>query len=98
MRRYNNTSFGDIIISIVIVVILVAILFLGFVGMTDTNGAIATLKGAGFTDIKITGNRPFMRGKGDFYSTGFEASGPTGERVSGAVTAGLWKGSTIRFD
>jgi hypothetical protein len=98
MRRYNRISFGDIIISTLIAAILIGILFLAFVGLTDASGAIATLQGAGYTDIKITGNRPFMRGQGDFYSTGFEASGPTGRRVSGAVTAGLFKGSTIRFD
>jgi hypothetical protein len=58
-----------------------------------------TLEDQGYTDVVITGWRPFMAGKDDGVSTGFEATSPNGKRVSGAVTGGfVFKGSTIRFD
>jgi len=98
MRRSSNSSFVGVLITIFIVFLF---LFMGFMivrGFTDESGTIAVLQGAGYTDIKITGARPFMKGEHDLYSTGFEAIGPTGKKVTGAVTAGLLKGSTIRFD
>lgn len=57
------------------------------------------LQQQGFSDVEITGWRPFMAGKDESVSTGFEATAPNGERVSGAVTGGFFfKGATVRFD
>ena len=66
---------------------------------TRPDTARQILEQQGYTDIEITGWRPFMAGKDDSVSTGFEATAPNGQRVSGAVTGGLvFKGSTVRFD
>lgn len=85
---------------------ILAILALGWVlvcygpsACTDEPGARRTLEGAGYRDITITGYRFFMKGDDDWYCTGFEAIGPSGQRVTGAVTGGFWtKGKTIRMD
>lgn len=63
---------------------------------TDAEGATRTLKAAGYSDIEITGYRPFMGD--DWYSTGFRATSPGGQEVTGAVTGGFLKGNTIRTD
>lgn len=65
---------------------------------TQENKARQVLEQAGYSNIEITGYRPFMAGKDDTFSTGFKATSPSGHRVSGAVTGGWLKGSTIRFD
>jgi len=67
-------------------------------GCTQDDKARTTLENAGYKDIEITGYRPWMAGKDDTYSTGFKATAPNGNKVSGAVTGGPLKGSTIRFD
>jgi len=67
-------------------------------GCTDEDAARKALRGAGYTNIQITGWRPMMAGEGDTFSTGFSAVGPTGQPVTGAVTSGVFKGSTIRTD
>ena len=65
---------------------------------TDPKGAQRVLQNAGYKDIQITGFRFLLKDEKDWYSTGFEATGPNGNKVTGAVTAGLFKGNTIRFD
>lgn len=66
---------------------------------TRPEQATRLLEQQGYTDIRITGWRPMMAGKDDNVSTGFEATAPNGEKVSGAVTGGMiFKGSTVRFD
>jgi hypothetical protein len=67
-------------------------------GCTDEDGARRVLQQNGYKDITITGYRFGMGGEHDTYVTGFEATSPSGSRVSGAVCSGLFKGSTIRFD
>ncbi len=68
-------------------------------GFSKPDDATRTLSSAGFTEIEITGWRPFMAGNGDTFSTGFRAKSPSGDIVTGAVTEGLWgKGKTVRFD
>jgi hypothetical protein len=53
----------------------------------------------GFTNVTITGWRPFAKSEKDWYSTGFSATNvTTGKQVTGAVTSGVFKGNTIRFD
>ena len=66
-------------------------------GCSDSGVATKALEGAGYTDIKITGYSWFACGKGDTFSTGFVAKGPTGVPVKGAVCSGLlFKNATIR--
>ncbi len=68
---------------------------------TNEEGARRTLDGAGYTNVRILGHRSFSCG-GDDTCTEFEAFGPSGRRVTGAVgcgySSGCSKGCTIRLD
>jgi len=73
------------------------ILALILTGCTDSNVATKALKGAGYTDVKLTGYSWFACSKDDTYHTGFIAKGPTGIEVEGTVCSGLlFKNATIR--
>lgn len=79
--------------------ILICILALGLMsGCSDPTTARRVLSQNGYTNVVITGYRPFMGGEGDNYVTGFEAVSPNGSLVTGAVCSGFGKGATIRFD
>lgn len=67
-------------------------------GCSRPDDATRVLSQAGYTEIEITGWRPFMAGKDDTFSTGFRAKSPSGAIVTGAVTSGWLKGSTVRVD
>lgn len=67
-------------------------------GCTAEDTATRALKGAGYTDIQTTGYRVFGCAKSDEFHTGFEAKGPSGQRVSGVVCSGFLKGATVRTD
>jgi|GEM_PF-2148758 len=67
-------------------------------GPTDPEGAYQTLENAGYSNIQIGGYDWRLKGRDDYYSTSFDANGPTGRPVSGAVTRGYYKGNTIRFE
>ena len=67
----------------------------GCTSKSDTERALA---GAGYTDVQITGYRFFGCRKDDMFHTGFSATGPTGQKVSGVVCSAFLKGSTIRID
>lgn len=98
-RKDRNQMKSDTIAKTI-----VAILFVGGIcivvpkGCTQPDKAKRVLEQQGFKDISITGWRPAMAGKEDTFSTGFEATASNGQRVSGAVTGGWLKGSTVRFD
>ena len=78
---------------------LVALLTVALVaGCTSENDASRALAGAGYRDVQITGYRWWGCSKDDQFHTGFEATGPTGQRVSGVVCSAWMKGSTIRMD
>lgn len=67
------------------------------VGCSAPDTATKALKGAGYSQIKITGWSPFSCTEAGTFSTGFEAKGPTGVSVTGAVCSGLiFKNATIR--
>lgn len=68
-----------------------------FYGFDDPEGTTRVLTQMGYTHIKTTGVRPFARGENEYYSTGFTATSPTGQIVTGTVTKGL-RGSTVRWD
>jgi hypothetical protein len=80
------------------VLVLGAVAAIGPSACSDPSAATRVLKAQGYTNIEITGWRPWMAGKDDAFSTGFVANSPSGERVTGAVCSGLFKGSTIRCD
>ena len=67
-------------------------------GCTRSDDATRVLAQQGYTEIQITGWRPFAKSKDDVFSTGFRAKSPNGTPVTGAVTRGWFKGSTIRLD
>ena len=56
------------------------------------------LASQGYKDVTTTGYSFFACGQDDSFATGFEATSPTGQRISGTVCSGLMKGSTVRFD
>lgn len=62
--------------------------------------AARALEGQGFTNIQLTGYSWFSCGKDDATCTGFVATGPSGNTVTGAVGCsydiGCGKGCTIR--
>ncbi len=75
------------------------LLALAFVACTNKDAAVRTLEGHGFTNVVITGHRWTSCSDSDSTCTGFEATGPTGRRVTGAVGCGHWgKGCTVRLD
>lgn len=66
---------------------------------TRSVDTISILEDAGYTNIEITGWRPFKCSWEDTFATGFTANSLTGTQISGTVCASLFsKGSTIRFD
>lgn len=79
-------------------ILIVGIIAIAPKGCTQPEKTKQVLESQGFKNIRITGWRPFMAGKEDAFSTGFVATAPNGQGVSGAVTGGWFKGSTVRFD
>jgi len=86
--------------TVIIIAALVLLIVFAFPnGCTKPDDTIRVLTQQGYTNIEITGWRPFMASEKDTFSTGFRATGPNGvENVTGAVTAGWFKGYTIRLD
>lgn len=84
-----------ILMGIIAVVLSVTML----TGCTDSEGAERVLRLNNFTDIQITGYAWLSCSEKDTIRTGFTATAPNGEKVSGAVCSGLlFKNSTIRFE
>lgn len=67
-------------------------------GCSDSRKATQTLKNQGYTRITTDGYAWFMCSEQDTFATKFYATSPNGNRVSGAVCSGWFKGNTIRFD
>jgi hypothetical protein len=65
---------------------------------TRPNDTTRILQQQGYKNIEITGWRPFAKSEEDVFSTGFSATSPSGEAVTGTVTSGWLKGGTIRLD
>ena len=68
---------------------------------TDAGAARETLAESGYTQIRTTGYSWFSCGEHDGTCTGFEAIGPTGRPVRGAVSCGYWscsKACTVRIE
>jgi hypothetical protein len=78
--------------------IIVGVVSIMLLGCTNGDGAVRSLEGAGYTNIKITGYRLTGCHDDDTFRTGFKATGPSGKPVTGVVCSGILKGSTIRTD
>jgi hypothetical protein len=77
-------------------------IFLIFIGLTlasctNEKDSRRVLEEQGFTEITFTGYDAWGCGEGDTYSTGFIATSPSGQRVTGVVCGGWAKGYTVRF-
>jgi hypothetical protein len=94
--RFNKYFLQDIgkLISILLIL---SFFVLALVGFDDPKGTTKILTQMGYTKIITTGVRPFARGENEYCSTGFTATSPTGQIVTGTVTKG-WRGSTVRWD
>ena len=79
-------------------ILIVTACILALVGCTREDDTKRVLQQSGYTQVEITGWRPFAAGKDDTFSTGFRAKAPNGQTVTGTVTGGILKGSTIRLD
>lgn len=89
---------GTIFKVVIAILILIGICSLFPDGCTQPDEARRVLTNAGYSNIEITGYKPFFGSDDDIFSTGFVATSPNGQRVSGAVTSGGFKGFTIRFE
>lgn len=99
MKKLLDKELATGVGSTLIVTILVVFLLLGACGLfQQQDRAKRVLEDQGYTDVEITGWRPFMADRNDTFSTGFKAISPSGAKVTGAVTGGFLKGSTIRLD
>jgi hypothetical protein len=78
--------------------LLLLLSLIALTGCTSENDAHRALTSMGFTDIKMTGWKPFRCSKDDDFDTGFSAKNQKGELVTGTVCSGFFKGSTVRFD
>lgn len=92
MRNSNSTIY--VYIAIIVLMIFIRLLL----GFTDAPGTTRLLTDQGYSNVEITGWRPFAGSENDTYCTGFTAISPAGKRVSGTVTGGVFKGKTIRLD
>jgi hypothetical protein len=65
---------------------------------TDVDGATKALEHAGYKPIEVGGYDWFNGSENDFYRTKFKAVALNGDTITGGVSSGLLKGSTIRLD
>lgn len=72
-------------------------LILALAGCSDPDTARGALQDAGYSNIQVGGYAFFYCGQDDAFATEFTATNPAGNRVSGAVCSGWFKGATIRF-
>lgn len=99
--RYNSDYSGSttkVWLIALLCVMAVLLVWMGPSACTRPEQATRILSQSGYSEIQITGWRPMMAGQDDSVSTGFRAKAPNGQPVTGAVTGGLFKGSTIRLD
>lgn len=87
---------SSLFVLFIIVIIFGALL--GPKACTRPNDTVRILASNGYTNIEITGWRPFIKSDSDTFSTGFRAVAPNGTVVTGAVCSGFLKGHTIRLD
>ncbi len=74
------------------------LLVLAFSSCTDNSGATKALERNNYKPIAVGGYGFFAGSDDDIYITNFKAVAPNGDTVTGCVTKGWFKGSTIRLD
>lgn len=65
---------------------------------TDEKGATKALERNNYKPIDVGGYGWFDGSKDDVYRTKFKAVAPNGDTITGCVTKGWFKGSTIRLN
>jgi hypothetical protein len=78
--------------------LILAIIVFTLTSCTDEVGAKKTLDRNNYKPIAVGGYGFFAGSDGDIYKTNFKAVAPNGDTVTGCVTKGVFKGSTIRLD
>ena len=76
--------------------IIIITLTLFITSCTDKEGATKALLHNGYKPLKVGGYGFFAGSKDDVYVTKFEAVAPNGDTITGCVTKGWFKGSTVR--
>lgn len=94
----NMKKSQHVFMSLLVIAAIGAAVIFTPIGCTQPDDARRVLESAGYKNVEITGWRPMMAADDEQYSTGFSAIGPSGQRVTGAVTARAFGGSTIRID
>ena len=97
MHKTSKNIMKSVAAVFVFIAVAIAIVLIIPAACTDENTARRVLSENGYKNINITGYR-FFNGTNDQFVTGFEATSPSGSRVSGVVSNGWLKGATIRFD
>ena len=65
---------------------------------TDEAGTRHAVEQSGLTPVDVGGYRLMSCDSRDLYRTGFTALNARGERVSGTVCSGFFKGNTLSYD
>lgn len=79
-------------------VIIAFVFALMLAACSSSSDATETLRSMGMTDIHTTGYRFMGCPENDSFHTGFTATNPQGQPVSGVVCSGWIMGGTVRFD
>lgn len=93
----RDDSFWYVMFYGVFALVAVAVMF-GPMSCPNAKQAVEVLEAEGYTNIKTTGGAGTAScGSDDSSATGFTATGPTGQRLSGVVCCGLmFKACTVR--
>jgi len=78
-------------------VCLAIVILSGCIPMSDER-ATRAVQAAGMTDVQITGVPIWGCGEEDTVRAKFEAKDRSGNRVTGVVCGGIFKGATVRVD
>lgn len=73
------------------------VMFYYVIGPTNPD-ALRVVEQQGFSNVQETGFRPFACATQDVWRTGFAATAPNGDKVTGTVCEGFLKSKTVRFD
>ena len=98
MRKYSPKH---TLLELLLLLAVVAAIFIPIsigLGMWDRPSDSETaLHSAGFSEVVVGDHAYFECGRGDVSSLAFTATNPNGDRVSGTVCCGWFKGCTVRF-
>ena len=78
--------------------LIILMIIIALTSCTDNSGAKKTLERNNYKVLHVGGYAFFNGSEDETFKTKFVAVAPNGDTVTGAVTRGLLKGSTIRLD